>query len=292
MPDGSADSAAENKGGIGMLKRTISGVILVLIMIGLMYVGGILLLVGLLAMSLIGLWEFFHAVSAGGHKPYLYLGMAGTLFYYGLIWSAIENVWSSAIFLLYIVVFLMALMIRSVTAYPKRRVEDGALTLMGFLYVPVLFSFLYFLREQEDGIFYVWYVFMASWGCDTCAYLAGRFFGKHKMSPHLSPKKTVEGAIGGTLGAILLSMIYAFCIHAFVHVDSEELYILSFFIGLFGALLGQLGDLFASSIKRVMGIKDFGHLIPGHGGILDRFDSTLLVGPAIMIVIFVMTYLS
>ena len=106
------------------------------------------------------------------------------------------------------------------------------------------------------------------------------------------PKKTVEGAIGGTLGAILLSMIYAFCIHAFVHVDSEELYILSFFIGLFGALLGQLGDLFASSIKRVMGIKDFGHLIPGHGGILDRFDSTLLVGPAIMIVIFVMTYLS
>ena len=83
MPDGSADSAAENKGGIGMLKRTISGVILVLIMIGLMYVGGILLLVGLLAMSLIGLWEFFHAVSAGGHKPYLYLGMAGTLFYYG-----------------------------------------------------------------------------------------------------------------------------------------------------------------------------------------------------------------
>lgn len=183
-------------------------------------------------------------------------------------------------------------MIRSVMAYPERRVEDGALTLMGFLYVPVLFSFLYFLREQDDGIFYVWYVFLASWGCDTCAYLAGRFFGKHKMSPHLSPKKTVEGAIGGTLGAILLSMIYAFCIHSFVHVDSAELYILSFLIGLFGAFLGQLGDLFASSIKRVMGIKDFGHLIPGHGGILDRFDSTLLVGPAIMIVIFVMTYLS
>lgn len=191
MPDGSAVLAAENEGGIGMLKRTISGAVLILIMIGLMYAGGNLLLIGLLAMSLIGLWEFCHAVSTGGHKPYLYLGMAGTLFYYGLIWSAIENVWSSAIFLLYIVVFLMALMIRSVMAYPERRVEDGALTLMGFLYVPVLFSFLYFLREQDDGIFYVWYVFLASWGCDTCAYLAGRFFGKHKMSPH--PESEEDG---------------------------------------------------------------------------------------------------
>lgn len=270
-----------------MLKRTVSGVILILIMIGLMYVGDYFLLTGLLAMSLIGLWEFYRAAGAGGHRPYGYLGMTAALLYYVLtaIWP--EAFWETGLFMLYIVVVFMALMIGSVISYPKRRIEDGALTLTGILYVPVLFSSLYFLREQEDGIFYVWYVFMASWGCDTCAYLAGRFFGRHKMSPHLSPKKTVEGAIGGTLGAILLSLLYALCISPFVHMESGELYIMSFFIGLVGALLGQLGDLFASSVKRVMGIKDFGNLIPGHGGILDRFDSTLLVGPAVMIVIFV-----
>lgn len=270
-----------------MLKRTISGAILIAAMIGLMYAGGWVLLAGLLAMSLIGLYEFYRAVQNGGHHPFRILGAVCAFIYYAAILINPHYVREGGFLLLFITLALMAVMIVSVVYYPRRRIEDGALTIGGLIYVPMLFSFLYFLREQPDGIFYVWFVFLASWGSDTCAYLAGRAFGRHKLAPQLSPKKTVEGAVGGVVGAAALSLAYAACIQSFVQISASGLYLISVLVGLFGSVLGQMGDLFASSVKRVMQIKDYGRLIPGHGGILDRFDSTLLVGPAVMIVIYI-----
>ena len=270
-----------------MLKRTVSGAVLIAVMIGLMYAGGWVLLTGLLAMSLIGLYEFYHALENGGHHPFRILGAVAAFVYYAVILIQPEFVQEGNFFLLYTAVFFMVIMVISVFQYPHKRIEDGALTVTGFIYVPVLFSFLYFLRQQTDGVFYVWFVFLASWGSDTCAYLAGRAFGKHKLVAQLSPKKTVEGAIGGVAGSVLLSVVYAVCIHSYVGLNAGSLYLMSVLVGLFGSVLGQVGDLFASSVKRVMEIKDYGKLIPGHGGILDRFDSTLLVGPAVMIVIYI-----
>ena len=119
----------------------------------------------------------------------------------------------------------------------------------------------------------VWLVFLSSWGADTCAYCVGRLFGKHKMAPVLSPKKSVEGAVGGVIGAGLLGFIFAHVFH-----EPTVAYAV---ICAAGALISMVGDLAASAIKRDKGIKDYGKLIPGHGGVLDRFDSVIFTAPVI-----------
>ena len=109
--------------------------------------------------------------------------------------------------------------------------------------------------------------------------------GKHKLAPVLSPKKTIEGALGGVLGSILLCVIYGMIISGPVEMDRAVMLKVSLLIGLLGSVVAQVGDIFASSIKRKMKIKDYGHLIPGHGGVLDRFDSLLLVAPVIVVIL-------
>ena len=143
----------------------------------------------------------------------------------------------------------------------------------GIIYTGVLFSCVYLTRSLTDGWLIVWLIILASWGSDTFAYCTGMLFGKHKMAPVLSPKKSVEGAVGGILGAALLGWIYALVFHGPV---------LTFvIICTAGAVIAMFGDLTASGIKRSMGIKDYGKLIPGHGGILDRFDSVIFTAPVI-----------
>ena len=141
------------------------------------------------------------------------------------------------------------------------------------VYVGVMLSYVYQTRMLDGGKFHVWLIFLCSWGCDTCAYCVGVLFGKHKMAPVLSPKKSVEGAVGGVVGAILLGIIYA----AATKGGMVEYAIIC---GV-GALISMVGDLAASAIKRNQGIKDYGKLIPGHGGILDRFDSVIFTAPII-----------
>ena len=126
---------------------------------------------------------------------------------------------------------------------------------------------------------FVWLVVIAAFGSDICAYFTGYFLGKHKMAPNLSPKKTVEGAVGGLIGSTALCALFAF----FLMKTSIAVCAL---IGLVGGAAGMAGDLTASAFKRKMGIKDYGKLIPGHGGIMDRFDSVMFVAPVIYYIIF------
>ena len=123
-------------------------------------------------------------------------------------------------------------------------------------------------------------IFICSWGCDTCAYAVGILFGKHKMAPVLSPKKSVEGGIGGIVGAALLGAAYGLVFH----LDWQGCVILC----AAGGAVSQIGDLAASAIKRNHDIKDYGHLIPGHGGILDRFDSVIFTAPIIYVLTLLM----
>ncbi len=125
----------------------------------------------------------------------------------------------------------------------------------------------------------VWLIFLSSWGCDTCAYCVGMLFGKHKMAPVLSPKKSVEGGVGGVVGAFLLGLIYSICANHFVGAE-VSVFFCALICGIGGAI-SQIGDLSASAIKRNYEIKDYGTLIPGHGGILDRFDSVIFTAPII-----------
>ena len=119
---------------------------------------------------------------------------------------------------------------------------------------------------------FIWIVVIAAFGSDICAYFTGYFLGKHKMAPNLSPKKTVEGAVGGLLGSSLFAWLFGF-------IFMREMALVCLVLGLVGGAAGMAGDLTASAFKRKMGIKDYGNLIPGHGGILDRFDSVLFDAP-------------
>ena len=132
----------------------------------------------------------------------------------------------------------------------------------------------------ENGAYLVWLIFLCSWGCDTCAYCVGKLIGKHKMSPKLSPHKSVEGAIGGVVGAALLTALYSFIFKDAMGLTGNEIWLLAG-ISAIGALISMVGDLTASAIKRNYDIKDYGKLIPGHGGILDRFDSVIFTAPII-----------
>lgn len=143
--------------------------------------------------------------------------------------------------------------------------------------------------------YFVLLILAYAWGGDTCAYFAGRAFGKRKLAPVVSPKKTVEGAVGGVLGAVLIGLgitagymgLFGRLLH-FTPGQMGKYYLALLGLGVVASLLGIIGDLFASSIKRQCQIKDFGTIFPGHGGILDRFDSVLFVAPLLSIMVTVL----
>ena len=178
-----------------------------------------------------------------------------------------------------IILVLMLAMAVYVFAYPKFVAGQVMTVFFGVIYVAVMLSFVYQTRCLPDGMVMVWLIFLSSWGCDTCAYCVGMLIGKHKMAPILSPKKSVEGGVGGVVGAALLGAIFAACMNHFACADVSPM-LCAVICGVGGAI-SQIGDLSASAIKRNHEIKDYGKLIPGHGGILDRFDSVIFTAPII-----------
>lgn len=147
-------------------------------------------------------------------------------------------------------------------------------------YAPVMLSFIYLVRELPYGVYTVWMIFISSWICDTCAYLTGICIGKHKLAPILSPKKSIEGAVGGIMGSAIVGALYGYFIVESVVVEQSITWIFVV-ISAVGAVISQVGDLAASAIKRNQEIKDYGKLIPGHGGVMDRFDSVIFTAPMI-----------
>lgn len=154
-------------------------------------------------------------------------------------------------------------------------------TFFGLFYIPVSFGHLMLFETLNNGIYFLWLVFIIAFGTDTAAYFVGMKFGKTKLAEKISPKKTIAGAVGGVVAAALLSLGYGAILNGFFGVNLNLIYYV--IIGILGSVVGQCGDLTASMIKRKTGIKDFGKLLPGHGGILDRFDSILFVIPLVYI---------
>ena len=153
-------------------------------------------------------------------------------------------------------------------------------------------------QYSYDAIFFILLILCFAWGGDTCAYFAGRAFGKHKLCPKVSPKKTVEGAVGGVLGTMLFGVIItvAYSViadrtEAFTQSNiGVSMYLIIALLGVVAAVLGIYGDLFASVVKRQCGIKDYGTIFPGHGGILDRFDSVMFIAPFVSMAITAVFY--
>lgn len=251
-----------------------SSVILMAVATTTLILGGNYLFVTILAISLIGLMELYRAIDM--HKTILAMtGYATCIIFELLIWSSRENY-----NILLLNTFLVILMVIYVIAYPKYKITQVAMIFFGLFYVAVMLSFVYKVRMQNDGAFLVWLIFIGAWGSDTCAYCVGMLFGKHKFLPKLSPKKSLEGCIGGVIGAAILGFLYASIFKSSI-MDVKNPQIAYAIICGASSVISQLGDLAASAIKRENDIKDYGTLIPGHGGILDRFDSIIFVAPIV-----------
>ena len=230
------------------------------------------------AIAVIGVYELLKATGIIKHKALSVISLliSATIPFYSIL--NIEGVMSVAIGAVLFVFFITFL-----AGNTKLMIDKVSLSLFFALTVPTAFSTLIFMRDKftNNGYFYVVLVFAISWFADTGAYFAGCFLGKHKLAPTISPNKTVEGAIGGVIGAIVLSCAYAYVYSLISPINVNYLYV-AILSGI-GSIVGMLGDLTASSIKRQYGVKDFGNLMPGHGGVMDRFDSVLFVAPLVYV---------
>ena len=261
--------------------RLLSGIVLVAVALLTIISGGYVLFFTLLGISLIGMQELYKVMKVReDHFNALEIaGYFGAVIYYVLMSLDFEKYGMMGV-----IISFMMFMFVYVFTYPKFKADQVMPAFFGVVYVAVMLSFIYLTRNLPDGKFLVWLIFLCSWGCDTCAYCVGMLIGRHKMAPILSPKKSVEGGVGGVagaalLGAALLGVLFALAVNQWAGAQARVLEY-AIICGV-GGMISQVGDLAASAIKRNQGIKDYGKLIPGHGGILDRFDSVIFTAPAI-----------
>ena len=260
--------------------RLVSGIVLIIIALLSMGLGGPALAAVLLTISLIAYRELTKVLQVADKEKGLNLleiaGMAGVMIYYAIIYFS----GAETLQLMCIVGVFMALMFAYVAVFPRFKAEQCIGAFFSFMYAPVMLSFVYLTRMWPQGIYMVWMILISSWGCDTCAYVVGKLIGKKKIFPVLSPKKSLECCIGGVLGAALIGGLYGHFFVESVFPDQTVKWIIAFICAV-GAIMSQMGDLAASAIKRNHNIKDYGKLIPGHGGIMDRFDSMIVTAPMI-----------
>ncbi|MCX8074483.1 MAG: phosphatidate cytidylyltransferase [Clostridia bacterium] len=264
-----------------MKKRIISGAIFLALIILIIFVDqpivDTLIVVGL---SVVGIYEYNNAFKKAGYRPISWVGYLGclTIFTMGGLISDENKVLLTKIS---IPILVIAIFMYIILTNLKRSIVDVAITVFSLLYIPFMFSFIKLILMMDNSRILVWYIFMGAFATDTFAYFIGSKFGKNKLCPEISPNKTVEGSIGGIIGAVLSYILLTCIANEYFGTNINMLYIIV--AGVVAGIAGQFGDLSASAIKRHCKIKDFGNLIPGHGGILDRFDSIIFVAPIVYI---------
>jgi len=274
-----------------MKTRVISGLIMAPLLI-VVYLGGYFLLAGVFALSWLALREF--SAAFGERKPATWVFAASlAILYGGYLIPPLR-----ALIMLPWVFVSVALGLISMFAVTKRGLTAGLGSIVG-VFLCIFFTFHIVLTDNyysahsapNGGLGfsgldnYVWIIVLTAFGTDIFAYFVGSLLGQHKLCPELSPKKTVEGAVGGVLGSVVLCGLFCFLLSllrksgfvttSFVQFDD------CIALGVLGGIVAQLGDLAASALKRHLSVKDFGTLIPGHGGVLDRIDSVLFTAPLV-----------
>ena len=266
-----------------MKKRVITGIIIIAFLVFILWLNiPIVDTIVIFTISLIGMYEYNKAFKSAGYNvvPFIgYLSCTPIL----LIGLNIETKNIITIAMVGISFLLMYTFIYSILRKLKTTIIEVSITALSFIYIPFLFSFLKLILMMENGRILIWFVIMGAFACDTMAYLIGCKFGKRKLCPDVSPKKTIEGSIAGIIGVIIAYIIiYAIAKYGF----SKQLNIwLIMLMAIVSGVNGQFGDLAASAIKRFCKIKDFGTIMPGHGGILDRCDSIMFVAPLVYIIL-------
>jgi phosphatidate cytidylyltransferase len=265
-----------------MKKRIAVAVIFVpLLFVILFFLPPIALTITVALIAGISSFELLRSVNAAQNVGiYVYAAAAAALIQFG-VWLGIGVVvFRTVMFLLTALLFLEAIL----AYHSERRITLAqiAVVLFAGAVIPYFLSTLINLRILENGKYYALLPFVAAFVSDGGAYFAGVFLGKHKMAPYVSPKKTVEGCVGGLVSAVIAMVVYGLILQtAGLHVN---ILIMTLY-GLLGSVVTQLGDLAFSLIKREYGVKDYGNLLPGHGGMLDRFDSMVFAAPAVYMLV-------
>lgn len=273
-----------------MKTRILSGLVM-LPFLFILYFGKNVLSITCLIITLCSVYEFFNAfkkIEVRGSLPVV--ATSTMILYVGLI---LLNNWigdnpmnlfliaTLTVFWLFISIIMSLLYLFKIN---DRKLEDAMVTITALVYI-VFFIFHFALTDSLAVIInmpIVWLIVIASFATDIFAYFVGMTFGKHRLCPNISPKKSIEGSIGGIVGSVV-------CCGLFGIFFMKTMLIHCLIIGILGGIVSQLGDLTASIFKRKIGIKDYGHLIPGHGGILDRFDSVIFVSPVVFYYMFIIT---
>ncbi len=259
-----------------MLKtRIIAALILLPVVVILAQLGGWYFFGGVTLITLLAVWEFNRMMQVKGHKPSLFFAFAFALAALLNIQFSEQGILTPAFSLL----FILSLTWQLFQDKSSAPVVDWALPIAGGAYIGLAMSHLVGLRNLPNGVAWVWVALFSVWGADTFAYFAGRAFGRHKFWPRHSPKKTWEGifggVVGGMVGAGLMTLLFPLpLMHALT-------------IGALASIVGPFGDLSISMMKRYAGVKDSSHLIPGHGGVLDRIDSALF---AVIVTFYYLTW--
>jgi len=277
-------------------QRLISGICLLVILAVCLVFGGNVLLALCIFISVVGFYEMMKATdtlktetgedgSGGRTNGLFFVGVSGIIVYYVLTalsdyHKVIRSDEHLEFSMLCVTGVILTVLVVYVFSFPKYTAPQVMATVFAFLYAPVMLSYIYRTRCLENGKYIVWFIFISSWMCDTSAYVVGMLIGKHKMAPRLSPKKSIEGGIGGIVGAALVGLLYGWFLGKSGIMEASHLFVYPL-IAAVGAVISQIGDLAASAVKRHYDIKDYGKLIPGHGGILDRFDSAIFTAPIV-----------
>ncbi|EQK43509.1 MULTISPECIES: phosphatidate cytidylyltransferase [Paraclostridium] len=255
-----------------MVVRIIAALALIPLLLFVIY-GGLPLYIAEAIIGIIALDEFYKAFKSKNIQPISILG------YLFAVYLSLKHILNLKNEYTYVIVFLLFLVGIIYILSGKKNIIDFSITFIGIFYVPIFLDYIVLtINDFKLGAIYVWLIFIISFMTDTFAYFSGYLFGKHKLIPTISPKKTIEGSIGGILGSTICCVIFGYIFK----LDIPHMVL----VGSIGSIVAQFGDLFASAIKRYVGIKDYGKLIPGHGGILDRFDSVILVAPFVYYAIY------
>ncbi len=271
-----------------MLVRTITAAVLVAVLLPIFFFSEYIIYpITIALISLLAVFELLRVI--GLHKVYrislpaYLIAAALPLFTHDIFLHGCLAEQKSYLLISSAVIFIYMLYLMAMAVFSKGRLKYSkvAEAFMSVAYISLSFTALSLLRYLENGAFCFVLVFMAAWGTDVGAYLVGCAIGRHKLIPEVSPKKSVEGAVGGIFFAVLIFLLYGFVVDK--ATDLSVNYILLGVCAPVLSVVSQIGDLIASVIKREYGVKDYGKLLPGHGGIMDRFDSILVVSLPLLI---------
>lgn len=245
-------------------------VVLIIFILGNKYVVDIFISI----VSLLCIYELFNVFKQKGYHPVTWLGYIASVLICFLHIIPKEHILILIGAIITITILISFILV--ISKKTKTDIIDVAITFFGVCYIVLFLMFLSIIRQMDNGVWLVWYVFIASWLTDVFAYETGKTIGKHHFTD-ISPNKTIEGCIGGTIGSTICMVAYTIILNNFFGFNINLFIIV--IAGIILSIIGQIGDLSASAIKRFVGIKDFSDLIPGHGGMLDRLDSLIFIAP-------------